>query len=114
MFINIIFSQNRFASLTRGARAALQFYPENAEQMELITSAAMRCGFTGGLLVDYPHSTKAKKFFLVLFTGPSANFQMPKAMGVDGEEESANQIAYGERTTSYQSSRVVVFDYLTG
>jgi len=94
------FFKSLFSSLTRGARAVLQFYPENAEQMELITSAAMRCGFTGGLLVDFPHSTKAKKFFLVLFTGPSNNFQMPKALGVDGEDEVSNQIAYGDRNSS--------------
>jgi hypothetical protein len=33
--------------------------------MELITSAAMRCGFTGGLVVDYPNSTRAKKYCFV-------------------------------------------------
>ena len=34
------------------------------QAMELITSAAMRCGFSGGLVVDYPNSTKAKKIYL--------------------------------------------------
>ena len=29
--------------------------------MELITHQAMRAGFTGGVVVDYPNSTKAKK-----------------------------------------------------
>jgi len=29
--------------------------------MELITQQAMRAGFTGGVVVDYPNSTKAKK-----------------------------------------------------
>jgi hypothetical protein len=33
--------------------------------MDLVTTAAMRCGFGGGLLVDYPNSTRAKKYFLV-------------------------------------------------
>jgi 18S rRNA (guanine1575-N7)-methyltransferase len=41
----------RFACLSRGSKAVLQFYPENAQQMEMISTAAMRCGFTGGLLV---------------------------------------------------------------
>ena len=45
----------------RGARAVFQFYPENPSQMELITQQAMRAGFTGGVVVDYPNSTKAKK-----------------------------------------------------
>ena len=33
-------------------------YPENAQQMEMITASAMRCGFTGGMVVDFPNSTK--------------------------------------------------------
>ena len=58
------FFTSLYASLSRGARAVFQFYPENSAQMELITSQAMKAGFTGGVLVDYPNSTKAKKFFL--------------------------------------------------
>ena len=27
----------------------------------------MRAGFTGGVLIDYPNSSKAKKFFLGLY-----------------------------------------------
>ena len=30
-------------------------------QVELITGQAMKAGFTGGLVVDYPNSTRAKK-----------------------------------------------------
>jgi len=30
-------------------------------QVELITMQAMKAGFTGGLVVDYPNSTRAKK-----------------------------------------------------
>ena len=41
----------------------------------------MRSGFGGGLVVDYPHSTKAKKYFLVLYAGFSgAPMSMPKAI----------------------------------
>lgn len=39
----------------------------------------MKAGFYGGLVVDYPNSTKAKKFFLVLMTG--GNMPLPKALG---------------------------------
>eukprot|EP00026_Physarum_polycephalum_P017704 Phypoly_transcript_19014.p1 GENE.Phypoly_transcript_19014~~Phypoly_transcript_19014.p1 ORF type:complete len:119 (+),score=5.57 Phypoly_transcript_19014:288-644(+) len=45
------FFKSLFACLSRGSKAVLQFYPENAQQMEMISTAAMRCGFTGGLLV---------------------------------------------------------------
>lgn len=31
-------------------------------QVELITHHSMKAGFTGGLVVDYPNSTKAKKY----------------------------------------------------
>ena len=39
-----------------------QFYPETPDQMELITTFAMKAGFHGGIVVDYPNSTKAKKY----------------------------------------------------
>lgn len=55
--------------LKRGSRAVFQFYPESAEQVEMITSCAMRCGFGGGIVVDFPHSTRAKKTYLVIHTG---------------------------------------------
>jgi len=100
-----MFFKSLFACLTRGAKAVLQFYPENAQQMEMISTAAMRCGFTGGLLVDYPHSTKAKKFFLVLFAGASAGFQMPKALGTE-EDEVQNQIAYGGEARAGPQTRM--------
>ena len=35
----------------------------------MITSAAMKNGFTGGIIIDYPNSKKAKKYFLFLTAG---------------------------------------------
>ncbi|CDI76804.1 hypothetical protein, conserved [Eimeria acervulina] len=78
------FFQHLARSLKPGARAALQFYPESAEQLESLTSAALRSGFEGGLVVDYPNSTKAKKYFMCLWL-PGGNSrrtqQLPKALG---------------------------------
>uniref|UniRef100_A0A3B4AJ37 18S rRNA (guanine-N(7))-methyltransferase n=1 Tax=Periophthalmus magnuspinnatus TaxID=409849 RepID=A0A3B4AJ37_9GOBI len=65
------FFSTLYSSLSRGARAVFQLYPENSEQLELITTQAMRAGFSGGMVVDYPNSSKAKKFFLCLFAGVS-------------------------------------------
>jgi hypothetical protein len=31
-------------------------------KLELITQQAMKAGFTGGVVVDFPNSTKAKKY----------------------------------------------------
>uniref|UniRef100_A0A8C4DK22 18S rRNA (guanine-N(7))-methyltransferase n=1 Tax=Dicentrarchus labrax TaxID=13489 RepID=A0A8C4DK22_DICLA len=55
------FFSTLYSSLSRGSRAVFQLYPENSEQLELITTQAMRAGFGGGMVVDYPNSTKAKK-----------------------------------------------------
>lgn len=76
-----------YASLRKSARAVLQFYPENAAQIELLLASAMRAGFSGGLLVDYPNSAKAKKYFLCLTAGPPAKGAAePKPLGVDDND----------------------------
>jgi len=76
------FFRTLYFSLKRGARAAIQLYPESAEQLELITSAAMKCGFSGGVVVDYPNSKKAKKIYLCLIAGePDVPHEMPAALG---------------------------------
>ena len=81
---------NRFFSalysvLKRDAKAILQFYPENAEQAYLIAQAASKVGFAGGVLVDYPNSTKAKKYYLCLSFERS--YRMPKARGTGTAQE---------------------------
>jgi len=81
------FFSTLYACLSRGSRSVFQFYPECSDQVELITTQAMKAGFTGGVLVDYPNSTKAKKFFLVLMTG--GNQPMPKPLGVEESQSSA-------------------------
>jgi 18S rRNA (guanine1575-N7)-methyltransferase len=60
------FFSSLYQVLRRGARAVLQFYPETAEQAILISECAAKVGFAGGVVVDYPNSTKAKKHYLVL------------------------------------------------
>ena len=93
-----------YACLSRGARAVFQFYPENPKQIEMITSQAMKSGFTGGLVVDYPNSTKAKKVFLVLMTGGQQ--QMPKALGTEaGAHQNNGRIAYEDKRERMKKSR---------
>eukprot|EP01135_Chromosphaera_perkinsii_P012033 Nk52_evm1s2573 gene=Nk52_evmTU1s2573 len=93
------FFQTLYASLTRGARAVFQFYPQDSKQMEMITAAAMKSGFTGGLVIDYPNSTKAKKMFLCLFAGVT-DAALPKGLGTETEQEQGQhnrrtQVQYG-------------------
>lgn len=80
------FFSSLYACLSLNARAVFQFYPENSQQIELITTQAMKAGFFGGLVVDFPNSSKAKKFFLVLMTG--MNSPLPKALGEDSVKDS--------------------------
>eukprot|EP00924_Labyrinthula_sp_SR-Ha-C_P011618 maker-scaffold_17-snap-gene-3.37-mRNA-1 protein AED:0.34 eAED:0.34 QI:94/1/1/1/1/1/2/145/294 len=63
------FFSSLYKCLKTGSRAVLQLYPESPDQMELISTAALSCGFTGGVVVDYPESAKAKKYYLCLFAG---------------------------------------------
>jgi 18S rRNA (guanine1575-N7)-methyltransferase len=58
----------------------------------MITSQATRAGFYGGVVVDFPNSSKAKKYFLVLMTGGQQ--QMPTALGTN---EADNQIPYSKK-----------------
>ena len=58
-----------YKCLAIGARCAFQFYPANPEQINMITKAALENGFTGGVVVDFPHSTKKKKYYSFLQAG---------------------------------------------
>lgn len=82
-----------YACLSRGSRAVFQFYPENDQQVELIISQAMKAGFTGGLVVDYPNSSKAKKIYLVLMTGGGG----PLPSGLQDESQSKSQAIFERR-----------------
>ncbi|PIN20365.1 putative protein carboxyl methylase [Handroanthus impetiginosus] len=77
-----------YRCLARGARAVLQVYPENIAQRELILGFAMRAGFSGGVVVDYPHSTKRRKEYLVLTCGPLS--LSSATLKAKGEEESCS------------------------
>ncbi|PSS30092.1 18S rRNA (guanine-N(7))-methyltransferase [Actinidia chinensis var. chinensis] len=82
----------RLKCLARGARAVFQVYPESLAQRELILGFAMRAGFAGGVVVDYPHSTKMRKEYLVLTCGPpSLSTATPKAKGEDEESCSEDE-----------------------
>lgn len=74
-----------YTCLTREGRAVLQFYPENPKQVELINAQALKAGFSGGMVVDNPDSTKTKKFFLVLSCG-GTRFKLPKAIDEAADE----------------------------
>merc|ERR1719382_2355704 len=92
-----VFFERLFLCLRKGARAVMQFYPETAGQVEMITSTAMRAGFGGGLVVDFPHSAKAKKHFLVVHAGLSGDAPQQIPKGLQAEDEQRETIANAQR-----------------
>lgn len=101
--------------LVKGARCAFQFYPSSPEQAEMITNAAMKNGFTGGMIVDFPNSKKAKKFFLFLMAGYSDEIakdaeraiMMPSAK-VDGDGYSDEESEEDESSASVEGPKIGV------
>lgn len=91
------FFSTLYAAMRQGSKAVFQLYPENPEQLELITTQAMRAGFSGGVVIDFPHSTKAKKIFLCLFCGVSSP-KLPTGLGI----ESSNTVPFNRQRMSYK------------
>lgn len=90
------FFSSLYGCLSLGSRAVFQFYPESSAQVELITQQAMKAGFTGGLVVDFPNSAKMKKMFLCLFTGGQQ--KLPKGLGTGDEATATNDhIAFSNK-----------------
>lgn len=77
------FFSSLYSVMKKDARAILQFYPENEEQAVLIAQSASRVGFAGGIVVDYPNSSKAKKYYLCLSFERS--YRVPTALANHGE-----------------------------
>lgn len=78
-----VFYRSLYRCLSKNGRAVLQIYPKDAHQIEMLTQPAMSAGFTGGLVVDYPNSTRAKKSFLVLMVNSES---LPEGMRDEMED----------------------------
>lgn len=99
------FFESLYRCLARGARAVFQVYPENLAQRELILGYAMRAGFAGSVVVDYPHSTKRRKEYLVLTCGPpSLSSATPKAKLEDEESCSDEESSEDEENQTVSIS----------
>ena len=80
----------------------------------MITNAAMKNGFTGGMIVDYPNSKKAKKYYLFLMAGYSEEIMseaksviMPRAKTGDSDDESDDEKSEDEEEKIDRFKRVV-------
>ena len=80
------FFDGLYASLRRGGRAVLQFYPKNEVQRTMISGAAVKAGFGAGILED-DGGTKNVKTYLVLSVGGGDITERVRGMdGVDIED----------------------------
>lgn len=98
--------QHLYNALRRGAKAVFQFYPSSPSQVEMVSKAAMKCGFSGGVVVDFPHSSKAKKHYLVLQAGQADFVPPPALLGDEVEYEEDEE--YSEEAYEDHRSRVSV------
>ncbi|KAH8740436.1 HUSSY-3 like methyltransferase [Cryptosporidium ryanae] len=89
----LVFFKWLFNALNRGSRAIFQFYPESPSQIEMITSAALKSGFGGGLVVDFPNSSKAKKYFLCLWAGFHSSVPQNLPQGLTDEQNDISESA---------------------
>nr|QVG59830.1 18S rRNA (guanine-N(7))-methyltransferase [Larimichthys polyactis] len=75
-----------------------------SSKLELITTQAMRAGFSGGMVVDYPNSSKAKKFFLCLFAGASG--VLPKGLGTETSDRAvSNQVQFSGQRCRFKNMK---------
>ncbi|ORZ38329.1 williams-Beuren syndrome critical region protein 22 [Catenaria anguillulae PL171] len=96
------FFSTLYTALSRGARAVFQFYPENDTQVQMITAAALKAGFQGGIVVDYPNSAKARKTYLCLFAGQRDGQTQALPQGLSGEEGLGGE----QDSVAYEGRRV--------
>ncbi|CAG5119850.1 unnamed protein product [Candidula unifasciata] len=84
------FFRTLYSVMRNGTRAVFQLYPENSARLELLTQQAMKAGFTGGLVVHFPNSSKAKKIFLCLFCGGSTQ-ALSEGLGTENTATNVRQ-----------------------
>ena len=67
----------------------LQFYPETEAQSATVMAEAKRAGFGGGIVVDYPDSKKARKYYLCLVAGSTnaSTFGIPLGLSAEAEKK---------------------------
>ncbi|XP_045816486.1 18S rRNA (guanine-N(7))-methyltransferase RID2 isoform X1 [Trifolium pratense] len=105
------FFTSLYRCLANGAKAVFQVYPENDDQRELILSAAMQAGFAGGIVVDFPHSSKKRKEFIVLACGQQsmgASLSKGKTedeMGLSDGREDQTQVRFSDRHRPLKKQR---------
>lgn len=89
-----------YSGLKRGGKAVLQFYPETEAQSATVMAEAKRAGFGGGIVVDYPESKKARKYYLCLVAGMTNASTFAAPLGLSGEAEKKTDRQRGRKAES--------------
>lgn len=102
------FFTSLYSCMAHGARAVFQFYPDSPAQMQLLVTYAMKAGFGGGIVIDYPNSTRAKKIFLVIFAGVVGALPSGKDGDSDQPDDQASYVASARGDKRGKGNRVSV------
>jgi 18S rRNA (guanine1575-N7)-methyltransferase len=88
-----------YSALKRGGKAVLQFYPETEGQSATVMAEAKRAGFGGGIVVDYPDSKKARKYYLCLVAGftDSNTFSTPQGLTDEATDQRSTKRRKGDK-----------------
>src|SRR5271170_2283436 len=95
-----------YAALKRGGKAVLQFYPETEGQSATVMAEAKKAGFGGGIVVDYPESKKARKYYLCLVAGSTSasTFSTPLEL----QEETDQKIQRGKDKKTETRKEIII------
>jgi len=87
-----------YSGLKRGGKAVLQFYPETEGQSATVMAEAKKAGFGGGIVVDYPESKKARKYYLCLVAGSTDANTFSTPLGLQEETDQKIKRRKGKKT----------------
>ena len=98
-----------YKCLKRGSRSVFQLYPTDASQLELISECAMKAGFVFSMVVDFPNSTKAKKYYIILDSG-SVKRITPQAITAENADEKEKQLyrSPGDHGKGYRNNEETI------
>merc|ERR1719440_2075466 len=71
----------------------------------MISNAGMKSGFSGGIVVDYPNSALAKKYYLVLSTAHQGKMEIQMMDGLKEENEAGSDDEDGIKKHKIENKR---------
>lgn len=94
------FFRSLLAALRPSGMAVLHFFPQSPSQTQTVAQAAAHAGFGGGIVVDYPHSARARRMYLVLSAGAGGSAPpMPLMDSSDDEAPDGDESDDGAAST---------------